>query len=185
MLLINALNLSHVYVANAVKPGDVVVDATAGKGRDTLLLSRLTGNKGQVYAFDIQKEAIMATKKLLEEKEINNVTFVNDSHEMIDEHVKTGISCVMFNLGFLPGFDHGIQTKGDSTITAIGKSLKLLVPGGIITIVVYHGKDTGYDERNQVLEFCNSIDQKNFTVMKTTFPNQKNDPPIFICIEKH
>ncbi len=185
MILINALELSHAYASRAVRPGDTVVDATAGKGRDTVFLSELTGENGQVYAFDIQKEAVDATEKLLNEKGIRNVIIINDSHEAIDDHVKPGISCVMFNLGFLPGFDHIIQTKGDSTVAAIEKSMKLLAPGGIVTIAVYHGKDTGYDERDRVLEFCKDIDQERFTVMQASFPNQKNDPPIFICIEKH
>ena len=44
------------------------IDATMGKGNDTLLLARLAGEQGQVLAFDIQKEALDMTKGAFERK---------------------------------------------------------------------------------------------------------------------
>ena len=54
----NALKLSHTLFRERIKEGDIAVDATAGRGRDTLLLSELVGDTGHVYAFDIQADAI-------------------------------------------------------------------------------------------------------------------------------
>ncbi len=184
MVLNNALAQSHKYVEKAVKPGDIVIDATAGKGRDTLFLAKLVGGKGCVYAFDIQKKSIELTSELLQSKGLANTTLLNESHDRMHEFVKPGVSCVMFNLGYLPGTDHSVQTKGATTVSAVKKAMHLLKKNGIITLVIYQGGDTGFEERDSVIEFCNSIDQKLFAVMKTSFINQKNNPPILICIEK-
>ena len=53
----NALGLSHKFISEHVKSGDVCIDATAGRGRDTLFLCELVGEEGKVFAFDIQEEA--------------------------------------------------------------------------------------------------------------------------------
>lgn len=52
---LNTLSMVHDFLTRTVKPGSVCVDATAGKGRDTALLCRLTGKAGRVLAFDIQE----------------------------------------------------------------------------------------------------------------------------------
>lgn len=184
MILINSLGLSHDYARRAVKDGDTAVDATCGKGRDTLFLSQLVGEKGCVFAFDIQDTAIEATKKLLEANNVSNTEVICESHARMDEFAPAGLACAMFNLGYLPGADHSLHTKGEITLKAIQKAMNLLKIGGIITIVIYQGGDTGFEERDMVLEFCKGIDQKQFTVMKCHFTNQKNNPPIFICMEK-
>ena len=41
----------------------------------------------------------------------------------------------------------------------------------------------GHRER-KVLSFIKTIEQKKFAVMKTEFINQRNCPPILVCIEK-
>ena len=66
MMQLNTLSMVHDFLTRTVKPGSICVDATAGKGRDTALLCRLTGKAGRVLAFDIQEEAIRQTRALLE-----------------------------------------------------------------------------------------------------------------------
>lgn len=56
---------AHLLWAQSVLPGDSVVDATCGMGRDALVLARLVGSQGTLHAFDIQKEAVLETEKLL------------------------------------------------------------------------------------------------------------------------
>ena len=51
---LNTLSMVHEFLRRTVKPGDFCIDATAGKGRDTALLCRLTGDAGRVLSFDIQ-----------------------------------------------------------------------------------------------------------------------------------
>jgi predicted methyltransferase len=184
MILINSLALSHYYAEKAINKGDIVVDATCGRGWDTIFLAKLVGNEGHVYAFDVQEEAVKATAKLLNDNRFINATLVCDNHAYMKNHVPPGVSCVMFNLGYLPGSDHSIQTKGDTTNEAITEAMDLLKKNGIVTVVIYQGGDTGFAERDSVLSFCKTIDQDKFTVSRTSFENQKNNPPIFICIEK-
>ena len=45
-----------------LRPGDVAVDGTAGKGRDTACLAQAVGPTGHVHAFDIQPEAVASTR---------------------------------------------------------------------------------------------------------------------------
>ena len=56
----NARCLAADYVRRAVRPGDRVVDATMGNGKDTAFLAELVGEDGHVTAFDVQ-EAVSYT----------------------------------------------------------------------------------------------------------------------------
>ena len=55
------------FIREQVQPGDICIDATMGNGNDTLLLSSLCGKDGHVFAFDIQEEALINTRKRLME----------------------------------------------------------------------------------------------------------------------
>jgi predicted methyltransferase len=181
----NSLGQSHEIIRKVVKEGDYVIDATAGNGNDTAFLASLVGPSGLVYAFDIQEPAIENTRIRIKEKGYEErVKLIKDGHQNMDQYVKEKVNAVMFNLGYLPGGDHSIATIGETTIAAINKSMELLRQGGVITIVVYYGGDSGFDEKNQVMEYIETIDFKRFTVMKTEFVNQPNCPPILVCIEK-
>lgn len=181
----NSLGQSHDIVAGIVHEGDIVIDATAGNGGDTAFLAGLVGDTGKVYSFDIQEQAIQNTKKKLEMlKLINRVELIKDVHQNMDLYVREKVRTVMFNLGYLPGGDHSIGTKGDTTIEAVTKAMQLVKANGIVSIVVYYGGDSGFEEKDHVMEFIKHIDYKQFTVMKTEFVNQPNCPPILICIEK-
>ncbi len=185
MLLRNSLHISHELVSKAVCQGDIVVDATMGNGNDTLFLSKLVGEKGRVYAFDIQQLALEATeKKLIEANLRKNVSLILDGHQNIDKYVTEKIKAVMFNLGYLPKGDHNIGTKAETTIAAINKCLELLQTGGIIMIVVYYGGDSGFLEKDAVMEYVETIDWRCYSVLVHEFVNQVNCPPIAICIEK-
>ena len=65
---LNTLFLAHKFVSEHVKPGDFCIDATAGKGRDTVFLCELVKESGKVLAFDIQPDAIAQTTALIAEK---------------------------------------------------------------------------------------------------------------------
>lgn len=181
----NSLYQSHDIIRKAVKPGDTVIDATAGNGGDTLFLAELVGSEGKVYSFDIQQEALERTFQKLKAAGLEErAMLINDGHEHMKEHVHGEMSAIMFNLGYLPKGDHRIGTKGDSTIAAVESALDLIKRNGIITIVIYYGGDSGFEEKEQVLEYIKSIDCRRFTVSATDFVNQINCPPILVCIEK-
>lgn len=176
----------HQILSIYVKEGDLVIDATAGKGKDTLFLSRKVGKQGRVLAFDIQEEAIDAAKKLVEEEgAADQVTFFLDCHEHMDQYAEEEtVSACLFNLGYLPGGDHSLGTKKETTIEAIEKGLRLLKKEGILCVCIYSGGDTGFDEKEAVLEYVKALPAKEYDVIACPFINKPNDPPMPVFIRK-
>lgn len=184
-VILNALGLSHRYVRQVVQTGDLAVDATAGNGGDTLFLAGLAGPEGIVHAFDIQEAAIRRTAERLQAAGLQERCRLHlASHDRMAELVPPGVRAVMFNLGYLPGGDHQIGTRAASTLAALDQARQLLLPGGIITIGLYYGGDSGFSERDAVLDYLSGIDVHTFAVQKIEMANAANCPPIFICIEK-
>ncbi|SHH50170.1 class I SAM-dependent methyltransferase [Tepidibacter thalassicus] len=183
--LTKVTDLTKIILENAIKEGDIVVDATVGNGHDTEYLARKVGEKGKVYGFDIQQIAIDKTKERLQKNGlIKRVSLILDGHENMDKYIREKVSCIFFNLGYLPRGDHKLITKPKTTILAIEKSLKILKPYGIISIALYTGHEGGMEEKNAVEEFLSNLDQNYFNVLKCNFINQKNNPPQLILIEK-
>jgi SAM-dependent methyltransferase len=181
----NALGLSHQYLSAVVRAGDRVVDATAGNGSDTVFLARLAGEVGHVDAFDIQAAALARTReKLVQAGLENRCTLHLASHDQMAARVAPGVRAVMFNLGYLPGGDHRIGTSAATTLPALEQAMALIQPGGIITIGIYYGGDSGFAERDAVLEFLRRIDVHDFVVQKTEMANAVSCAPIFVCIER-
>ncbi len=177
-------NITEYYI-NMLPLGGNVIDATAGNGFDTLKLCRAVGENGRVYAFDIQKSALSETERKLIEQGFSNATLICDSHSVLDKYVKEPVDGVVFNLGYLPGGDHSLQTKSETTIEAIKKSLVLLKNTGFISVTVYYGKNSGTDEKERVMEFLKTLDYKNYTVLVHDFYNRPNNPPITVIITKN
>ena len=177
----NALKLSHEYIKSHINEDDIAVDATMGRGRDTLLLCTLAK---EVYSFDIQQEALDSTRALLSENGINNAHLILDSHHNLKNYVQNAKG-VVFNFGFLPGGDHTIYSHGETSIKAISAALDIIPDDGFVSICSYYGGDTGFEERDSLLEYLSSLDSKKYTVMLHSFYNRPNCPPIFIAIEKN
>lgn len=181
----NSLAQSHDLIRRAVAEGSTAIDATAGNGNDTAFLAELVGESGKVYSFDVQEQALEKTRDRLSGKGLlDRVELIHDGHQNMDLYIREKVKAVMFNLGYLPGGDHRIGTRGDTTIAAVIKAMELIGVNGIISIVVYYGGDSGFEEKTQVMDFIAGIDCRKYTVMKTEFVNQANCPPILICIEK-
>jgi tRNA G37 N-methylase Trm5 len=181
----NPVSFSHKIIKDYVKDGDFVIDATCGNGNDTLFLSGLVGETGKVFSFDIQKIAILNTKEKLNLSSFqNNACIILDSHENMDKYVDNNIKAVMFNLGYMPGGDHKVSTTYEKSIPAIKKALSLLCKNGIITIVIYSGGNTGFDEKNKVLDFLEKIDYTKYTTTLHSYINRPNNPPMVAVIEK-
>ena len=182
----SALNIIHKIIRERVQPGDLCIDATAGRGNDALFLAELVGETGHVTAFDIQQDAVDSTKKLLEEHGMTSRTDVLlKSHSEMDEVCEEGtVSCITFNFGWLPKGDHNIFTNKSTSIPAIEKGLKLLKSGGMMTLIIYYGRETGFEERDALLEYLPTIDSSRFTVIEMPFVNRPNGPPIPIIILK-
>ena len=174
----------HHFLEDHVQPGDICIDATMGNGNDTALLSKLAGDTGRVVAFDIQQMALDNTKeKMKKECCPNNYELVLDSHETMAKYaVENTVSCITFNLGYLPGGDHGKATKGESSIRAIETGLGLLKKKGLMTVCIYSGGDSGFEEKDAVLSYIKSLDAKKYLVIISEYANRPNHPPIPVLI---
>lgn len=168
------------FIEEVVKHNDIVVDATCGNGNDTKFLSELVPD-GHVYSFDIQLEALNTARTNIENE---NISFIHDGHEHINHYVSQSVTAGIFNLGYLPGGDKSITTAFPTTIIAIKELFNLLMVGGRIAIVVYHGHDSGKIERDALLLDLASWPQDSAQVLQYQYINQKNNAPFLIIIEK-
>lgn len=176
----------HHFLENHVQPGDICIDATMGNGNDTALLSRLVEEDGFVIAFDIQQMALDNTReKLIKEVCPKNYELVLASHENMGNYAKENtVSCITFNLGYLPGGDHAKATKGESSIKAIETGLNLLKKKGLMTVCIYSGGDSGFEEKDAVLSYLKTLDSKKYLVIISEYANRPNNPPIPVLIVK-
>ena len=181
---LNTLSMVHEFLRRTVKPGDFCIDATAGKGRDTALLCRLTGDAGRVLAFDIQEAAVAQTKALLAAEGLT-AEVIRDSHANMERYaVAETVDCVVFNFGRLPGGDPSIFTRSDTSVAALEAALRLLKSGGVIAIALYYGGANGYGERDAVMTWLETLDDRKFSVLRCDWANRRNDPPVPILSGK-
>ncbi len=181
---LNTLGLAHRFLAAHIRPGAFCIDATAGKGRDTVFLAKLAGPEGRVLAMDIQPQAVEATRALIDAEGVaDRVQVVLDSHSHLSRYAAPGSAdAVVFNFGWLPGGSHQIFTRAETSIPAITQGLELLKEDGVMSLCIYYGRDCGYEERDALLEFLETIDDRRFTVLISRFANRPNDPPIPVFI---
>lgn len=176
----------HHFIRDHVKEGDICIDATAGNGNDTQLLCELVGENGRVLAFDIQEEAVSNTKRRLEQTDLSErAEVLLESHVHMAKYAKAdSVSCITFNFGYLPGGDHKLATKKDSSIMAIQEGLCLLKKGGMMSLCIYSGGDSGFEERDAILEELKKLDGKRYLVIESIYYNRPNNPPIPVLIIK-
>lgn len=194
--MLKQLEMAHWMLKDIIKTNDVVVDATMGNGYDTQFLAELGAN---VYAFDVQEEALNATEKRLDDAGIKNqifeknlsnlltepsVNLVLSGHEKLSEYVKEPIKAAIFNLGYLPKTDKSVVTKADTTLTALDALTNQLVVGGRIAIMIYYGHEGGMEEKDAVIKWTSTLPQKDWEVTSYAPLNQIHTPPILVLIEK-
>lgn len=179
---LNTLKLAHNWMKEHIREGSFCIDATAGRGFDTAFLCELVGKSGRVIAFDIQEEATKSTKELLEDRGLKAEVYLNSHTHMKDYVELQSVDGIMFNFGYLPGGDHEICTQKENSIKAIKSGLELLKKGGVMSLCIYHGGDTGFEERDAIMSYLRTIDSKKYTVVVSEFFNRPNFPPIFVGI---
>jgi hypothetical protein len=191
----------HQLIQPYIQVGDVVIDATMGNGNDTLFLAKSVGIHGLVLSFDIQKQAIEATRDKLIENQYDmpfliqkdeqfkkmpseeGIYLMNYSHEKIDlipiEHFakEQKISCIIFNFGYLPGGDKTITSHSHVSIEAIKKSLRLVKEKGIVSLVTYPGHAEGQIEDLAIEHFLSGLSSKCFEILKISYVNRSERAP--------
>ena len=181
--------ICHQAINAILKKGDYAVDATIGNGHDTLLLAKLVGEKGLVYGFDIQPNAIVSTSNRLKENSVRDrVHLVEASHALMHDYIPMQhhgkIKTVMFNLGYLPGTDKRIITKTDSTLTALKQAIKLVHEEGVISIMIYPGHPGGDSESQAVLNWCRKLDNAIFST-SITESGSASGPSLVLIYRQH
>ena len=174
------LEMAHDFLAQVITQEDIVVDATMGNGHDTLFLAKLAK---QVYAFDIQEQALEKTSQRLQEADLTNVELILQGHETVDQFVRE-VKAAIFNLGYLPSADKSIITQPQTTIEALDKLCHMLVKGGRIAIMIYYGHEGGDIEKDAVMDFVSQLPQQEYTATIYRTLNQINNPPFLVMIEK-
>ncbi|CAK8534705.1 unnamed protein product [Lathyrus sativus] len=184
-----ATDVAHMVWKHVVQKGDTVIDATCGNGFDTLELLNLVADdlhNGYVYALDIQKDALDKTSLLLEES-LNyyqkHVKLFNICHSKMEEVVQrsSSVRLVAFNLGYLPGGDKEIITRSETTLQALEAAERIVIPGGLISVVVYVGHPGGREELETVETFAARMSVENWICCKLQMLNRPCAPiPIFL-----
>ena len=181
----SARYLAREVLERAVRPGDTVVDATMGNGHDTLMLCESVGPEGRVYAFDVQEDAVAETEKLLKDKGVfGRAELIQTGHEHMKEYVNGPVSAVVFNLGWLPGGDHAITTRWETTSRAVQAALELLGPGGILVICAYPGHAEGELERRELAGYLAGLDNRRYNVLRQQFLNANAGAPECFVVQK-
>lgn len=185
MLLRNILPFTHDLLRARIRAGDTVLDGTAGNGHDTLLLARCVGSNGKVWAFDIQKQALVETAKRLQAEGVGaQVEYVHAGHETLSDYVREPLAAAVFNFGWLPGGDKSLTTQADTSIRALNSVLALLEKGGLLAAVVYPGHEAGQYEASAIEHWAQTLPQQQYAVLKYGFANRQNRPPYLLAVEK-
>ncbi len=187
--------MSHHFLQEIIHPGDLVIDLTAGRGRDTLVLAEAVGPKGRVVAFDIQPQALAQSKEYLAENHMVSqelpigevlpkdpgVYLVKDCHSAFSQIVTEPVKACIANLGYLPGGDETIITQSHTTCSAIEQVLEKLLPGGRLAIVIYPGHRGGKQEAQIVDEFLTNLSHECWRVLRTDVANRPDAPYLMVA----
>ena len=216
----------HKILAEYIKPGDTAIDCRAGNGNDTLFLAKAVGPEGRVFAFDVQEEALSATRELLESEGVSNITLVDgitaleggisigsaikqivlikDSNanlklyadalgktastvskdrNLMSLEIQIYPNVIMYNLGYLPGGDHSITTNATETMASLRAAVKIIAPGGVISIITYPGHEEGEKEELTIVKFISELPSSDFESI-TIKQSNRNSAPVLHLIKK-
>lgn len=177
----NVITYGHALLKEVIQKEDLVIDMTAGNGNDTLFLAGLSNH---VVAFDILDEAIHQTKKRLDENHITHVLLIQDSHVNLRNYINKSPKAIVFNFGYLPGYDKTLTTMTASSLKALKESIELLEVEGLIVMTLYPGHEEGKKEAEAITSYLEELNNKAFTVSSYKVLNRAL-APFNITIYKH
>lgn len=183
--MVDLTGLHKHFIMEHLKEGDIAVDFTMGNGNDTLFLSKAVGEKGKVFAFDIQEEALVSTRAYLEVNGApENYTLICDSHHKVMDYVKEPIKAGMFNLGYLPrSGKKAVTTLRETTMPAVEAAIDLLLPDGVLIVAIYPGHEEGALEGEMLREYFSTLSRFKICASEFKILNSPTSPYFFL-IEK-
>jgi len=171
------IDLAHSYWKRQLIPDDTAVDATCGNGHDSKILASLVST---LYLFDIQNQAIQATKEALKDSKAE-LHFYEMCHSKMKDVIPQGtVKLIVYNLGYLPGSDKTIKTSPQTTLESVQSSLELVTPGGMISITCYPGHSEGAQEEKELVDFARSLCPKSWCVSFEQILNRNQAPSLLI-----
>jgi predicted methyltransferase len=180
-------SMAHELWTQVLAPGDTVVDATCGKGYDTAFLAAAVGPIGRVFAFDLQPEAVEATRVAVEaalppEARPAELHCLCRCHSTLHEVVGThAASLICFNLGYLPGGDKAIVTQESSTIAGVEAACEVLRPGGLLSMLCYIGHPGGEEEYAAVSALLEGLPPKFWVTSQIRLMNRSTAPVLLLA----
>ncbi|MCP4923360.1 MAG: class I SAM-dependent methyltransferase [bacterium] len=108
-----------------LKPGYRVWDIGCGNGEMTEILAKQVGPSGKVFALDARTQQLEAVRKRIFEAGLNNVDFIHSDLDALEILAPESADLVFSRLIFM-------HLKSPDRV--FGQILKLLRPGGILTI---------------------------------------------------
>lgn len=172
-------------IEGAMYEGARAIDATMGNGHDTQWLCELAGENGRIYAFDVQAEAVERTRERLAQNGLESrAVLFCAGHERMGNFVPEQVDAIVFNLGWLPGAEHGVTTQTATTLQAVNAALELLKEDGLMTVCIYPGHDEGTHELNALMQWASELDDRRYDALLKTYLNQPNDPPRMLAVRK-
>lgn len=186
---ISLAETAHNLVREHLRQGMTAIDATLGNGHDTLFLAQSVGESGRVYGFDIQAQALQATRLRLQQHGMaSRATLLLASHAEMDkqlpEMLHGSIQVIMFNLGYLPGADKQVITQADITIRALNTACRLLASQGVMTVMAYPGHAGGDEEAARVEQWLSALDPARFEYRLIFSQRHQNTAPRLFVIRK-
>ncbi len=109
--------------AAGLKPGQKVLEVGCGPGFFSIPAARMVGEKGSVYALDINPLAVERVQQKIEEEGVTNVKTV------LADAAQTGLPDQFFDLIFVFGFAHSVGNM-ENILTELHRLLK---PAGILS----------------------------------------------------
>ena len=116
--------VGYPFVADAIRPGDTVLDIGSGSGTDTLIAAAMTGPAGTVYGLDMTRAMREKLQRIVTAKQIEHVRVLEGNAEQIplpDASVDVVTSNGVLNL---------VPDKP----TAFAEIARVLKPGGRLQI---------------------------------------------------
>jgi ubiquinone/menaquinone biosynthesis C-methylase UbiE len=178
--------LAWMMLRDWIRPGDTVIDATAGNGHDTVFLAERVGPTGKVLAFDVQDAAIAASRLRVEEAgTAARVEFHRCSHALMGKFAEAGsVAAIMFNLGYLPGEDHDLTTTTSGTLSALEAAGRLLRPGGFLSVICYPGHEGGMEEACSVESWLTAKSSDHWRLAKYAMLGTRRPAPFLLIASK-
>ena len=184
--MVELVDLHKYFILQHLREGEVAVDFTMGNGNDTLFLSKTVGEKGRVYAFDIQPEALLSTEALLKsEGAPENYKLICASHHRVKEFVSEPIKAGMFNLGYLPrSGKKSITTMLETTMPAVESAIDLLSADGVLLVAIYPGHEEGAHEGDALREYFKTLSRFKICASEFRILNSPSSPYFFLLEKK-